>query len=93
VIDIGYYTALNMAQRNARVILACRNVESAQKAANDIQLKTGNKNVVVEQVEMSRLESVRRFADKINRNEARLDILINNAATAGIFHSTINVKL
>jgi len=72
-----------LAQRNARVILACRNIESAQKAADEIRSKTGNTNLVVRRVEMSSLNSVRQFAEKINNSESRVDILINNAGTSG----------
>ena len=72
-----------MARRNARVILACRNLSSAKKAAGEIRSKTGNEKVVVEHLDVSLLCSIRQFAEKINSSESRLDILINNAGTAG----------
>lgn len=82
--NIGFYTALDMAQRNARVILACRNVEMAHAAAADIQAKTGNRNVIVHHLDVSLLQSVHQFAKEIHEQEDRLDILINNAGTAAI---------
>ena len=80
---IGYYTALSLAQRNARVILACRDLASAQQAAREIRSKTGNENVVPEYIDLSSLRSVRLFAEKMNLHEPRIDILINNAGIAG----------
>ncbi|KAL3864927.1 hypothetical protein ACJMK2_006571 [Sinanodonta woodiana] len=81
---IGYYTALDIARRNARVILACRSQEKGLVAMKQIQESTGNKNIVVREVDLSLMASVKKFAEKILREEAHLDILINNAGVAGI---------
>jgi len=82
-LGIGYYTAVDLARRNARVILACRNTESATAACARMRLATGNENIVVLELDLSRLKSVRRFASIILEKESRLDILVNNAGTAG----------
>ncbi|WAR19468.1 RDH14-like protein [Mya arenaria] len=63
----------------ARVILACRDLTRAQKAASDITNSTGNSNVVVYKLDLSSLKSVRECAEEVKKNEQRLDILINNA--------------
>ncbi|KAH9496864.1 Retinol dehydrogenase 14 [Bulinus truncatus] len=76
---IGFMTALDLARRNARVILACRNEERAEQAKEEIISKTGNKNVVVRLVDLRNMKSVRNFAKQIIEEEPRLDILINNA--------------
>ncbi|KAL4232049.1 Dehydrogenase reductase SDR member 13 [Mactra antiquata] len=81
---IGFYTALDFAKRNARVILACRDIVKGEDAANKIIELTGNKNVVVMQCDLSKMKSVREFAAKINSKEPRLDILVNNAGMAGL---------
>ena len=77
---IGKETALDFAQRGARVILACRDLNRANKAAEEIRKSTGNGNVIVQSLDLASLESVRKFADHFNRTEERLDILVNNAA-------------
>jgi NAD(P)-dependent dehydrogenase (short-subunit alcohol dehydrogenase family) len=63
----------------ARVILACRNLKLAEKAANLIESETKSKNVEVELLDLADLESVRNFAKRMNHRLERLDILINNA--------------
>lgn len=76
---IGRETALDLASRGARVILACRNLTKAEAAAKDIQKKTGNNKVIVKELDLASLKSVTNFAHEINESEERLDILINNA--------------
>ncbi|XP_072037682.1 retinol dehydrogenase 13-like [Amphiura filiformis] len=80
---IGKETAMDMANRGARVILACRNDATGEAAANDIRRKTGNQNVETWKLNLASLLSVRRFAEKVLAQEERLDILINNAGVMG----------
>uniref|UniRef100_A0A069DST5 Putative dehydrogenase with different specificities related to short-chain alcohol dehydrogenase n=1 Tax=Panstrongylus megistus TaxID=65343 RepID=A0A069DST5_9HEMI len=79
---IGYETALDIAKRGARVIMACRNLELAQKARDEIATKSKNDNVIVRQLDLSSLKSIRDFAREINTNETKLDVLIHNAGMA-----------
>ena len=81
---IGKETALDLARRGARVIMACRNLEKANAALKEIVEKSGNDNIVVKHLDLASLKSVREFADDINRNEDRLDILTNNAGIFGL---------
>ena len=83
---IGYETALGLAKRNARVILACRNMEQASKSCKRMQYESGNTDITVKQVDMSLMKSVRQLAEKILQEEKRLDILINNAAVIGTIY-------
>ncbi|KAM4553003.1 retinol dehydrogenase 12-like isoform 1-T1 [Fundulus diaphanus] len=76
---IGKETAIDMARRGARVILACRDMDRANKAAEEIKKKSGNNNVVVKKLDLASLQSVRLFAKDVGANEQRLDVLINNA--------------
>ena len=78
-IGIGKETALDLAKRGARVILACRDLSKAIEAADFIRKQTGNGNVFVEILDLASLESVRQFSKKINKQEERIDILVNNA--------------
>ncbi|MEQ2303147.1 hypothetical protein AMECASPLE_013709 [Ameca splendens] len=76
---IGKETAVDLARRGARVILACRDMDRANNAAEEIKKKSGNDNVVVKKLDLASLQSVRLFAKDVAANEARLDVLINNA--------------
>ncbi|XP_042864045.1 retinol dehydrogenase 13-like [Penaeus japonicus] len=80
---IGKETARDLAGRGARVILACRNTEKAQKVANEIIAVTGNQQVLVRHVDTSNMSSVRKFAYGILSSENNLHILINNAGIPG----------
>eukprot|EP00105_Crassostrea_gigas_P030343 XP_011452614.1 PREDICTED: retinol dehydrogenase 13 [Crassostrea gigas] len=76
---IGKETAIDLASRGAKVILACRDVMRAERAATDIMKKSNNQNIVVKIVDLASLDSIRKFADNINKSEPKIDILINNA--------------
>ncbi|XP_048778378.2 retinol dehydrogenase 12-like [Ostrea edulis] len=76
---IGKETAIDLAGRGAKVILACRDRCRGERALSDVIRKSGSKQVVLKMLDLASLESVRKFAQDINENEPRLDILINNA--------------
>ncbi|KAM6967976.1 retinol dehydrogenase 12 [Aplochiton taeniatus] len=76
---IGKETSQDMARRGARVLMACRDLTRAERAAEEIRRRTGNGNVVVRHLDLSSLYSVREFAREFVATEDRLDILINNA--------------
>lgn len=80
---IGFATAMELAARGARVILACRSPCRGQRAAEAIRELTGNKEVVCKTVDMGCMHSVKAFATEILSSEPRLDVLINNAAVTG----------
>ena len=76
---IGLETAVDLAKRNARVILACRSVERGEKAAVEVRKRSKSDNVVFVQLDLASLDSVRRFADTVLQREPRIDVLVNNA--------------
>ncbi|TNN01424.1 hypothetical protein fugu_010806 [Takifugu bimaculatus] len=80
---IGKATALALAKRGARVILACRSQERAEAAAFDIRRESGNAQVVVMRLDLGSLTSVRRFAASFLKTEPRLDLLVNSAGVMG----------
>ena len=80
---IGYETALDFAYRGAHVIMACRDSKRAEEAAKEIIKLTNNRNVEVEYLDLSDLDTVRSFAQKMNEKLERLDILVNNAGNTG----------
>ncbi|ELU06042.1 hypothetical protein CAPTEDRAFT_188568 [Capitella teleta] len=80
---IGKETALDLVNRGAKVYMACRSMARGNAAAADIKKlsKTGDDRVVVRELNLGSLASVRAFAKKFKSEESKLDILINNAGT------------
>lgn len=72
---IGKETVRGLAERGAKVIMACRNIEKAESAAKDIGLP----NIRVKQCDLASFASIREFSRQICREEKKIDILINNA--------------
>lgn len=67
----------------ARVIMACRSVEKAEAAAEQIRGATrdlkGAGAVDVVKLDLGSLTSVRQCADQLLRAEQRVHLLVNNA--------------
>ena len=76
---LGFETALALAKKDLKVILACRNTVKAEKAQHHILRKLPNADLEIMQVDLSRLKSVRDFAKNFLSKYNHLDILINNA--------------
>lgn len=81
---LGLETAKDLANRGARVILACRSVRRANAAVEKIVSETGNTDVHFRQLDLASLRSVTEFCEKIMKTEKRLDVLINNAGAGGL---------
>jgi len=76
---IGFETARALAERGATVVMACRNLEKANPKADEIRAAHPGADVEVMQLDLSDLDSVRRFAEAFRAKHSRLDLLINNA--------------
>ncbi|XP_043472366.1 retinol dehydrogenase 12-like [Leptopilina heterotoma] len=79
---IGKCTALDLARRGAKIIIACNDITEANEAKDEIIEISGNKNIEAHFLDLGSFESVRKFAKNIIAKEKRLDILINNAGIA-----------
>ncbi|XP_069547601.1 retinol dehydrogenase 13-like isoform X1 [Brachyistius frenatus] len=76
---IGKATAQELARRGGRIIMGCRDMEKCEAAAKEIRGKTLNPHVYACQLNLASMKSIREFAERINKEEQRVDILINNA--------------
>ncbi|KYM82669.1 PREDICTED: retinol dehydrogenase 14 [Atta cephalotes] len=86
---IGKETARDLAKRGARIIMACRNTDTANQFKDEIVKESNNSNIVVRKLDVSSLQSIRKFSQQINQEESRLDVLIHNAGTAETFKKKI----
>ncbi|KAK0054882.1 retinol dehydrogenase 12 [Biomphalaria pfeifferi] len=76
---IGKETAKEMARRGGRVIMACRDLDKANQAKDEIIKETENHKIFVHKLDLASFKSIREFCKTFNATEERLDILINNA--------------
>lgn len=51
----------------ARVIMACRDLEKAEAAREELMQDSGNQNIVVKKLDLSDTKSIRAFAELINK--------------------------
>ncbi|KAM9810626.1 retinol dehydrogenase 14 [Neosynchiropus ocellatus] len=85
---IGKETAVAMAMRGARVIIACRDADKAEAAVRDIKFKSRSLAVLHMELDLANLRSVREFCKSFLQKEKRLDVLINNAAMPSVLDWT-----
>lgn len=76
---VGYETARVLAEKNATVIMAVRNLHKGNAAADKISGQHPNADVKVMELDLADLGSVRKFAAGFKIGFSRLDLLINNA--------------
>jgi NAD(P)-dependent dehydrogenase (short-subunit alcohol dehydrogenase family) len=79
---IGLETTCLLAAHGATVVLGCRDIQKAGRAADQIRIRAGASpaRVCVVRLDLASLESVRQAAVEIRSSFPRLDVLINNAA-------------
>ncbi|KAK9508680.1 hypothetical protein O3M35_006179 [Rhynocoris fuscipes] len=76
---IGKETARELAKRNGKVIMACRDMNKCEQAREEIVLETKNKYVYCRMCDLSSQDSIRKFVDEFKKEHDKLHILINNA--------------
>jgi NAD(P)-dependent dehydrogenase (short-subunit alcohol dehydrogenase family)/peroxiredoxin len=76
---LGYEAALGLADLGGEVVLLCRSVARGEEAATRIREATGSRRVSVEELDVSRLASVRAAAARLASRP--VDALIHNAGT------------
>jgi NAD(P)-dependent dehydrogenase (short-subunit alcohol dehydrogenase family) len=76
---LGFETAKALAQKGAKVIMACRSMKKANAAQREILLE--NPGLLLESMELdlADFDSVRKFASEFSEKYDQLDLLINNA--------------
>jgi NAD(P)-dependent dehydrogenase (short-subunit alcohol dehydrogenase family) len=81
---IGLEAARMLAAKGTEVVMACRSAAKAEMAAGTVRAAAPNAKVRVESLDLSNLASVRSFAERMNRELARLDLLVNNAGIMAV---------
>ncbi|MDJ0757080.1 MAG: oxidoreductase [Ardenticatenaceae bacterium] len=76
---IGFEAAKEFARNGATTILACRSIDKAQTALEQISSEIPDASAEIIRLDLTSLESVNRFADMFKVKYDRLNILVNNA--------------
>ncbi|XP_059047996.1 retinol dehydrogenase 11-like [Achroia grisella] len=81
---LGMETAKYLASRGAKVIITGRTKTKLDKAVDEINKYSTNKDIVGKQVDYGNLTSIRSFVTDTIATQPKLDILINNVGAIGI---------
>ncbi|MBA3306129.1 MAG: SDR family oxidoreductase [Thermoleophilaceae bacterium] len=76
---LGLVTSRELARKGARVIMACRSTAKGESAASEIRRKAPDAKLDVRALDLSSLESIQAFANDLDLEAGKLDLLINNA--------------
>lgn len=80
---IGYGIVENLAQKQGwNIIMACRNVELANKSRDELLGKFKDANIHVEQLDVTDKKSIQNFVQLVADKYKTVDVLINNAGVA-----------
>ena len=78
-VGLGYETALSLAKKGARVILACRDFDKAEKARQKILKAVPKAILEIILIDLKNLDTVHGFTEEFLVKYERLDFLILNA--------------
>jgi NAD(P)-dependent dehydrogenase (short-subunit alcohol dehydrogenase family) len=78
---IGKATAIQLAQRGAKVLLHGRDTEKGRRVLEDVRKSTGNSNLEYFRADLASQRQVRSLVDGVKRGHESLHVLINNAGT------------
>lgn len=81
---LGLNTTRGLAKAGAKVIMACRNPQKAADAASEVRQSAPDADLEIRELDLSKLASVRSFAEGISKDNIKLDLLINNAGIMAV---------
>ncbi|HZU50030.1 MAG TPA: SDR family NAD(P)-dependent oxidoreductase [Mycobacterium sp.] len=76
---LGYETAMALAAHGAHVVLAVRNLDKGKEAADLIAKRNPDATVMLQELDLTSLDSIRAAADQLRTEHDHIDLLINNA--------------
>ncbi len=76
---LGFQTTLALSKTGIKVVMACRNLEKGKTACEEILRQVPEASLELSHLDLSKLSSVRAFAEEYSKKHDGLDLLINNA--------------
>lgn len=91
-IGIGLAITKELAKKGCEVVMACRNMEKAEKAKADLLNELGPEaKLVTMKVDVSSIASVKEFASEFKKNHTKLDLLMENAGVMALHPRQVSV--
>ncbi len=86
-IGLGYQISLELANKGAHIVIACRTKSKGQKAIENIK-KSLNRKVSAEVItlDLTNQKSISNFAAEFGKKYRKLDLLINNAGVINLIN-------
>ena len=81
---LGFQTARHLARAGARVLLACRRLESADEAVRLLRQELPDAALYPLHLDLADLDSIKRAAAEVVRQYSEIDLLINNAGVMAL---------
>ncbi len=81
---LGLESTKALAAKNATIVMACRNLDKAEKAKDSILAQQPDADLQVMELDNASLASIRTFTENFKGTHSRLDLLMNNAGVMAI---------
>ena len=79
----GYGATYHLAKHNCKVIMASRNESKLQDARKQLMSEIPGAKLEIEIVDLTSLDSIKNFCNRIKSNYEKIDFLVNNAGGGG----------
>jgi len=76
---IGFHTARILASKGAHVVMACRNMEKAERALDALHAELPSAKAEISPLDLADLDNVKAFCVRFKQDHRALDLLVNNA--------------
>lgn len=76
---VGKAVALNLAAKDAKVILGCRDQEKCIWVRREVAEKTKNEQVFCSMLDLASLQSIKEFVHRMKSKDINFDVVVNNA--------------
>ena len=81
---IGKETARVLAQMGASVILACRDIKKSLIVVDELKKETQSDNIEFIHLDLTDMQSIRKFVEEFKSKYQKLNILVNNAGIMAV---------
>lgn len=81
---LGLHVSAELVARGARVVMACRNLEKAERAKRDLLARHGDARLEVVPLDLGNLASVKACADQVDARYPQLDLIVCNGGIMAV---------